>query len=659
MAQISEEEYLRRFNPAEYARREKLGRYSRGPTPQPQNVPGLPSPDELASELNYAQAFTESSGRQPGDRLIKRVLVAGGIDGADKVILPKARREERTAIERTMAEQALDEEMARQRGRDILQDLDPSSPFAAVAGGFTPEQVFSAELGRPVSATIASRAADYVRVLDLTPDQAVKLAEVEAVADASSPDRARRRPIPASWLEKIAESGELTPDPAARAVVRAAMEGVLDEETPIEAQARALDPYLQAAEAISARSGEPFRELSEAENADIAATTGYGRKLPGGRRNPNNKNVRERLDTPYLVPALLAAATEAYAGRGGVTGMQPPTVAIGGQRLYDPRKVSLALLDPRAELPADLGYLRPAAQDKQVSGGFGRDVNVPTLEALAGELHGLPARDDIAATREYVPMTLGQAVQDIIYRNRTPLAEIPHNEVYEGPSGELIHRRTGQKIYRARNQSGGKESATYRIGRDSEFSTEAFREFGDLIEQVTGQRVVVNEKLRDPGLQRLQRVALGRALPDDALGVRGPTRGGWDMKGNLVPGVERFLPVEGSNPTYDLMRALARGGALPPAETAVPVLAQDSSELAFYRDLLGDQMAGMRAAVAPPANSLLNAPAPRVDYTPQVAAAIPDTARAHVEAGLAAPEDSPRRRAAVDFLQRFMGRLGR
>jgi hypothetical protein len=659
MAQISEQEWMRQYRPDEYARRVKLGLYSPGPTPQPQNVPGLPAPDEVASELRYAQSFADAAERQPEDRLLKRIIVGGGVQGADKVILPKAGRDERTAIERAMAEEALNQEMARQRGREILQDLDPRSPFAAVAGGFTPEQVFSAELGRPVSATIAARAADYVRVLDLTPDQAVKLAEVEAAGDVRSPDRARRQPIPASWLQKIAESGELTPDPAARAVVRAAMEGVLDEETPIEAQARALDPYLQAAEAISTRSGEPFRELSEAENADIAATTGYGRKLPGGRRNPNDKNVRERLDTPYLVPALLAAATEEYASRGGGGGIQPPTVTLGGQRLYDPRKVSLGLLDPRAELPADLGYLRPAAQDKQVSGGFGRDVNVPTLEALTGELHGLPARDDIAATREYVPMTLGQAVQDIIYRNRTPLAEIPHNEVIESPDGQLINRRTGQKIYPARQQSGGAESATYRIGSNSEFSTEAFREFGDLIEKVTGQRVVVNEKLRDPGLQRLQRAALGRALPDDALGVRGPTRGAWDMKGNLVPGVDRSLPVEGSNPTYDLMRALARGGALPPAETAVPVLAQDSSELAFYRDLLGDQMASMRAAVSGPQKSALNAPAPQVDYTPQVAAAIPDTARTHVEAGLAAPQDSPRRRAAVDFLQRFMGRLGR
>lgn len=630
--------------------------------------------DEINGAIEDTEFFNANPGREQGDRLVKRVFKKRGIGGGDKVVYPRARREERTTFERAAAEAALMEEMARQQTRDALVNIDPSSPFAGLAGGYTPEQVLSETLGRPISPSIANRAADYVKILDLTPDQAVKLAEVEAQADPRSSARADRQPIPASWLQKIAATGELGPDPAAQGALRAAIEGVIDETTPIEAQTRALDPYIQAAEVVAGRSNELYRDLSPDERAMLNAQSGQGRKLGGGRRNPLDKEVRERVTDPYLVPVLLAAAAEEYTDKRGNKIRQPKTVSLApGQRVYDPRQVSLALLDPRATLDPSLGYLRSAAPEQSESGAYDKAVGAPTVDPTSGEGVGLRAVDDIAARRESVPMTLGQAVQSIIYNNRTPLVEVPHSQVIEGEGGQLFHAPTKTPLYPAPNAKAGPESMTYRYGRNSELTLDAFREFGDLIERVTGQRPVVNERLRDPGLFRLQRAALGRALSEDMISVRGQVKGAWNARGEMNPNVERALPVEGTNPTFDLMRSLARGAALNPADTYVPPVVRDGPEVDFYRQLLGPQMRALRdgaaaasigtarpqgGAVNTERVSQFNAPSPQPEFTPEVAERIPEAIRGNIEAGMAAPEASPRRRAAVDFLTRFMGRMG-
>jgi hypothetical protein len=637
-------------------------------------------PSEIQAALEDAEAAAANPGREQGDRLIKSVFKRAGLDGGDKVRYPRARRDERMVFEQAAAEAALNAEMERQQARDTLSNIDPNSPFAALAGGYTPEQVLSEVLGRPVSPSIAGRAVDYVKILDLSPDQAVKLAEVEARAMPRARARQERQPIPASWLEKIAATGELGPDPAAQGAIRAAMEGVIDETSPIEAQATGLDPYIRAAEAVAASSGEVYRDLGPEERAILNAQSGTGRKLSGGRRNPLDKEVKERMTDPYLVPILLAKASEEFTDRSGNPVRQPPTLRLGpGQRVYDPRQVQLALLDPRAELDPSLGYLRRVAPDQSESGAYDKAVGAPTIDPtsrlgigaqasqeIAGA--GLAAIEDPAVRRESAPMTLGQAVQDIIYRNRTPLVEIPYSQIEERPDGQLIHTRTGTPIFEIENGKRGPESATFRFGRNSEYKIEAFREFGDLIEKLTGQRAVVNERLRDPGMQRLQRAALARAMPEEALGVRGPTQGAWDASGKINPAVERALPVEGSNPTFDLMRSLARGSTLEPAPTEVPAVVRQGREADFYRELLGPQMSQMRNQAAQTMGSArpsslmynsdkvspMNSPAPQVEYTADIAAKIPEAVRGNVEAGMNAPENSPSRRAAVDFLTRFM-----
>jgi hypothetical protein len=675
--QISEAEYLRRFRPDEYQRRLGLGLY-RDAAPQPAAIPGLPGPDTsanaVAEALAYAESFQNPGGRAPDDRLTRIERRDGPIS---RVVYQS--REDRQAIDQALAGRQIADQLAKNRVAELIAAPGPAAagPMAAglapLADDYGAAAVLSELVGQQLDPQLAERAAQYAQILDLPPETALKLAIQEQQLPTGR-DRGRMRAqldaLPAELRQQALQSGELGRDPAVMALQMAASDGILVQDQTVDAQQRALEPYLAAAQQVAMQRSEPFATLGAAEREALNAQSGAGRKLLStGKRNALDKVPGTTPPDPYLVPALLAPASETYTSRDGQLVRQPRTFRpdpLSREKLFDARQVSLALLDPRAELDPTLGYLRRVDPVKEVSGIYGGGAGTPTTEAILGDSNGLGSRFDPAAAGESVPMTLGQAVQDIIYRNRTPLAEVPNSDVVRRADGQLLHRQSGQPLYPARQGSGGYDSATYRIGRDSEYSTSAFQEFGDLIEAVTGQRLVVNERLQDPGLARLQRAALGRALDDDLLGVRGPTTFG------AAKGAAASLPVEGANPTFSLMRALAGGKGMLPANTPVPPVAQNASELAFYRDLLGPQMEQLRegarqasatgqladarprtASINTTQVSELNAPAPPA-YTPELAAQLPEPVRPMVEQGMAAAEASPRRRAAVDFLARWM-----
>lgn len=677
--QISEAEYLRRFRPDEYQRRLAAGLY-RDPTPQPAAIPGLPNPDSadsIAEALAYAESFQNPAGPAPDDRLSRIERRDGPIN---RIVYQS--RDERQSLDRAAAAAAIADQLAKTRIAELITPPAPADagPLAAalapIADDLGATAVMSELTGRSLDPDVAQRAAQYAEILDVPPETALKLALQEQQLPPGR-DRARLRAqrgaLPADLQAQVAQAGELGRDPALMALQMAAADGILVQDQTVEAQQRALEPYLAAARQVAMERSEPFLTLGAQEREALNAQTGAGRKLlSSGKRNSLDKVPGQAPPDPYLVPVLLAQASEVRTNRDGEPIRQPRTFRpdpLSGRRLYDARQVGLALLDPRAQLDPSLGYLRTADPTKETSGIYGAGAGVPTAEAILGEVHGLSLRDDIAAAGESVPMTLGQAVQDIIYRHRTPLAEVPHRDVVRRPDGKLMHRQSGQLLFPARQSSGGQDSATYRVGRDSEYGIEAFREFGDLVEAVTGQRLVVNERLQDPGLFRLQRAALGRALDAETLGARGPSR-----FLDVPRGASPSMPADGVNPTFSIMRALARGSSMLPADTPAPAVAQAPSELAFYRELLGPQMEQLRegarqAAAAqqladsrPRLGSLntsqvseLNAPAsPPAAYTPELAANLPEPVRPMVEQGLAAAESSPRRRAAVDFLARWM-----
>lgn len=629
--------------------------------PMPQNIVGLPPADQVLEELAYAQSFAPQPEAAPADRPVEirqggrttfRQYAGTSIEG-----LPRGRRGEGFELDRREADQAIQEKMQQQ------------AVFDALAAGTDPGEVFSGVIGRPVSPSIAGRAGQYMEILNLKPAQALKLAEQEAISAGSPRGRVT---LPSNWIQAIAESGELGPDPAAQGALRAAMQGAIDVETPVEAQTRALDPYMRAAEAVAMAPQNRFQTLSPGENADINLETGANRKLRGGKRNPMNKEVKESVSDPYLVPVLMAEASEPVwqkdsAGKWQQSGVQPPTIVVGQtpegrkQRVFDASAVQLALLDPRAQLPAEMGYLRFAEPKKEVSGSYGAEVNAPTLQRLGDELHGFAARDDIATAKESVPMTLGQAVQDIMYRNRTPIKAYREDDLAADNAGQLYHRQTGTPVYLIPNQGEDLPVKDYRIGTPGMYNADAFREFGELIQGVTGRplKLVTNERLRDPELNRLQRAALARSMPASWISQAGPRKfGPEDWRVNPLPGSSvsgmpnaASVPIEGNNPTYDVMTALARGASLPEADTWVTPMANAPAELAFYLDDGNDRPGlGLQSRL----NALHNAALSQ--SRAYLISQIPEGARGNVEAGLQAPASSPRYKAAKDFLQRFLAR---
>lgn len=604
----------------------------------PQNIVGLPPADEIASELIYAQSFQQPQEAAPGERPVAiregdRTTYRRFGDNSIQS-LPRGGKYEGLEADRRVIDEAIQSKMQQQAVSDAL------------AQGMAAEEVFSGLLERPVSPSIASRAGQYMEILGLKPAQAVKLAEREAISSGSPRGRVS---LPANWVEAIAQSGELGPDPAAQGALRAAMEGQIDVETPVEAQARALDPYMRAAEAVAMDPRNQFQDLTPGENADINLETGAGRKLRGGRRNPFNKEVKERLSDPYLVPALLAEASEPIwqkdpAGQWRQAGVQPPTLVVGmtpegrKQKVFDAAAVELGLLDPRAPLPADMGYLRFEEPSKEVSGTYGAEVNAPTLERFGGEVHGFDARDDIAVPRNSstsVPMTLGQATQDILYRNRTPIKPYRDEDLSIDEADQLYHRQTGTPVYLVPNQPDDLPVKDYRVGSEGIYDKKAYQEFGKLIEGVTGRplRLVVNERLQDLGLNQLQREALEASLPGDWIKSK-----------------------PGRSSAYDVMTALARGAALPPADVEITPLANAPSERAFYLEGGDGRGLGIQARLNALKEAAIAQERASVGATPDVMAQIPEGARGNVEAGLQSPKNSPRFRAAQDFLQRFLSR---
>jgi hypothetical protein len=686
--QISEVEFLRRFRPDEYERRRQLGLYSSA-SPQPAAIPGLPPPesrDSIADALAYAESFQNPAGPVPGDRL-SRVERLG--PDATRVVYQSP--SDRRALDQAATAAAVADQMVRNRVAELISPPQSratgpmAEALAPAAQRYGAEAVVSELVGAPVAPELAQRAAQYADILQISPNQALELAQREALMTQRGRQgrlRAQTDTLPAELLQKAVAAGELGTDPAVTVLQMAERDGLFDPTTPIAAQQEALEPYLAAAQQVALERTTPYTTLADQERDDVNAQSGRGRKILGtGKRNAFDRVPGTAPPDPYLVPVLLAPVAETYTNRQGELIRQPRTFRpdpASPRKLYDARQVSMALLDPRAPLDPALGYLRTIDPQKEVSGLFGAGAGVPTAEALTGTVHGMGLREDTAARGESVPMTLGQAVQDIIYRHRTPLAEVPNADVVRGSDGQLFNRRTGQALFPARKESGGSDSATYRVGRNSEYQNEAFQEFGDLIEAVTGQRLVVNGRLQDPGLFRLQRAALGRALDDELLGVRGPTSGMWDgITGEPKPGIQRSLPIEGANPTFSVMRALAAGKSMVPAEGLASAVANAPSEVAFYRDLLGPQMEQLRegarqaaatqqlaaaqprtASINTSAVSELNAPAsPQPAPSPELLTQVPEAVRPNLEASFNAPAGSPRQRAAVDFLSRFMGRM--
>jgi hypothetical protein len=314
-------------------------------------------------------------------------------------------------------------------------------------------------------------------------------------------------------------------------------------------------------------------------------------------------------------------------------------------------------------MPVDLGYLRTELESSYANPDA--TGNIPAIDRASAEITDFDNRrytagvrdiDDPSAQPRNRQMTLGEAVEDILYRNRTPLAEIPINELRRDPDNknQILHKRQDGsfvKVFPLGNVEDIKKrgSGTFRIGENRQVKTEGFIEFGNLIEALTGQRLIPNEPLSR--FDRELGDITGRTLDASIAGKRT------------------------GSATYDIMQALAAGARLPAQVTESSALVANAPELDFYNKQLGiedslDQLRAQAAAADDMASnipqagasnstkvSMVNAPeSPPVNYSPEIAGQIPEAARGNIESGMEMPAGSPRRKAAEEFLRSFMNR---
>jgi len=592
-------------------------RRSRGPVPQEQNVPGLPAVRRLMSG-------TTGSGY--------------GVDIQNR-------------------EQEVQDELKRIKVREAVGNIRSENPFQDLIRGDDAERVFSELLGKPVSPTVARRAKDFIGALpELTPEQAVYLAN----EDIQGRGNRRGAQLDKRVTDKIAQMGEIKRDPVNKLLVSLASAGVIDPEQRAESQVRANTKENIARETVERLRADEMRQLSASDQELENALSRIGRKLSSGRRNPLQKETKGGVDLEkFLVPALLGEVGEEYKGK-----RQPKTYqSAPGQRRFDARGINLGLLDPTALMPVDLGYLRTELESSYANPDA--TGNIPAIDRASAEITDFDNRrytagvrdiDDPSAQPRNRQMTLGEAVEDILYRNRTPLAEIPVAELVRDPKNtkQVLHvRQDGSTVpvFPLGNVEDIKKrgSGTFRIGENRQVKTEGFIEFGNLIEALTGQRLIPNEPLSR--FDRELGDITGRTLDASIAGKRT------------------------GSATYDIMQALASGARLPAQITESSALAANAPELDFYNKQLGieDSLGQLRAQAAAADDmasnipqtgasnstkvSMVNAPeSPPVNYSPEIAGQIPEAARGNIESGMEMPAGSPRRKAAEEFLRSFMNR---
>ena len=535
-------------------------RRSRGPVPQEQNIPGLPAAKRILRRGTIKEGYYERE--NPQDKRIADALI-----------------QQKTA------------------GSKASTDSEGSFAFlsrmkAALTGkseANTAEQVLSAEIGRPISRDIANRARDYVEILGISPEKGLLIAETEV--------RKGINTLPPSLVKEIMESGELKPDLAAQNAVLAVSKGNLPEE----------------AAAIKLR-GEPFRSIGGRDLENLAAAEGAGRNLPGGRRNPLDKDIKEIVVDGYRVPVLVGAETERKKApptknekgklvwpkgddryirekpkpgqeRGDYV-METPTVKTGekvkargewtdwDRKRFDTRAAEVALIDPTT-LVSGVRRSDPTVASDERSG---KNKDVPRVdESLVRDLigitpdnpsvvHGLSAAEDPSRRVEYVQMTLAEAVEDIRLNNRTPIKTLRQGEdtyFAKGEGGEvkefLKYRAPDGNIYKTdievfaynKQYPDHPELIDYRIGSNTEITNEGMREFNRLMKEVPG---LENKTILANA--KINDSAINRA--QNALLQEGITE---EWRSKYAAGDPNAKPI------HDLMKAIARASTAQPSDS--------------------------------------------------------------------------------------------
>jgi len=583
------------------SREEFMARFGGGERPQPLNTPGLPAADaaRAKAELEILQEMADAAGgRTKGDfitatRVGKKTTIrkgaggneAGGItykskDGAETYNTRDLINRRQAAIElerqRQMESMAL-ERAKTQAGTQIGQVQD----------------VVNAATGANLDPQSALRVAQLAEVLEVDASTALQVLAAEQQKMRSLDD-----PRAQQMLEEVSKRSEV---PLERDNSYEQLDAIEDATDQMLA-ARALD-------AVAPQT----RAMSEPERRMIAAELGIGRKSMGtGQMNLVEKVRGEVPPDPYLVPVLLGEPVpETSVNKEGEsrTYMQPRTYVDpkaskrGAERRFDARQVQLGLLDPRARLNPDvaaqLGYVYPISSNEAEQKIGSKIENAPTFDPALrnpGENEGFRPQDDPAVQRErqMVPMTLGQAINQIVEANRTPLALRTEGMIREDDAGRMFDKGTGKEVFLRGDYQG---MDNYRIGKDSQYTNKMYRDINELLRAETGMELIANQRLQDPAMNRIQRAMLERSMAEGTRVIGPETR---RQAKELFPGKQVPMgKIEGENPLFDIIGQLKEGRNIPPSLVAERgILASTNTpEGEFYRRLVGQQIVGQREKV--------------------------------------------------------------
>lgn len=530
-------------------------RRNRGPAPQEQNVPGLPAATRVLRQGTTREGFYERE--NPKSQRIADAL-----------------RQQKTASSAATT--------TKEGPIAFLSRMKAALTGTAEAN--TAEQVLSAEVGRPISRETANRAREYVEILGISPEKGLELADIEL--------RQGSQAISPELVKEITQSGEIKP-------ILTALNATTEENAKL--------------------AGAEFRTLAGSQLEGAAEVEGAGRNLPGGKRNPLNKEINEIMQDGYRVPVLVADATEErwappskdesgktvwkkLLDKEGKVVTQPPTVKVGkdprtgyNKKVFDTRAAQLALINPAAltdwlkkKVDPDAYSDERSGMNKnvprkdefnaEVSGYSGRYVDPrrpenteremigtsdyrtlaydsPDTEGGQYRAFGLSGKEDPSRAFDRVPMSVGEAIEDIRLTNRTPIKTLREGiDVYiDDDTGKTFHKLSGIEVFEiGRNYPSDPSLVEYRIGSPTEITNEGMRKFSALIEGLPGmenKRVLVNERLNDAAVNRAQNALLQEYMSEDFRTARAKAD-------------------PNTKPIHDLMRALAAGGQLPPEDAA-------------------------------------------------------------------------------------------
>ena len=506
--------------------------------------------------------------RDIGDPNDPRRRMGARPQAANIIGLPQGGAYSGLAMDRAAREEAVVEEMARQKLAKTVANMRPEGPLAsldravsAITGKQatnTPEGFYSAQTGKPVSRQLANRALQYSQALpELSPKQALTLAELDLGG----------QNIPPAILEKMANISELKPDLAVQNAILAAETGTTEAIQAAAATMKPPSPRELAEAVVDMDRGAPFRETSRAENVAISDEMGRNRQIPGtGRRNPFKKEQAERAaEDSYQVPVLVGPEDPNNPGQAAVNWEGGEINRRTGKKRpqYDPRQARIAMLDPQMQVPTTLAealnLVRMVQPDDERSGV---GMNVPTPErnyfAGVGEYEpgsttpGFGPGNDPADTRIAGDMTLAQAIKQIEYENRTPIRTYRYGaDVNETSDGRLVNSQ-GIEVFELPNQPEGfreKGLVEVRVGSPTMITNEGMAKISQLLQGLPGMEggvVLANQRLNDPTINQAQNALLQMSMSEDVVG---------DVGANPA-----------RKPAHALIKALTAGAGLPPSD---------------------------------------------------------------------------------------------